>query len=472
MRRLLPQTLPAWVLLVVIAGLLVSQVTTFYLIQRDRAAGNDVVELYRLNERAFSFVQLMHKASPQERRQLAAGLSNKGNALTVSDTPVVSSSIATDDALAELEDILVGRLSKFGIIDARVRRDAAERQPLETGQRDSNTELGEVERDLAALATNFAQSKRLTASVEFADGQWLNFTMPITPVAPVLSLDSTPLSAIVAALMVIMSIWSLRRLTAPYRTLEHAVDRISADLRSPPLDESGSREYRSAARALNAMQVRLREYVEDREQLAAALAHDLRTPLTRMRLRLELLGKSKARETLAHDLADIDQIARSVIDFATFEIADEKTERVDLWSLISTIADGYPTVSFEREAADMHGIICEARPVALRRCITNLINNAVIYGKRVHLDLRQEDRRIRLTIRDEGPGIAPEQFEHVFRPFVRMEVSRSRATGGSGLGLTIARNIARGLGGDIRLSNHPLGGLCVELTLPAIPSGA
>lgn len=472
MRRFLPQTLPAWVLLVVIAGLLVSQVTTFYLVQRDRAASNDVVELYRLNERAFSFVQLMHKASPQERKQLAAGLSNEGNALTVSDTPVVSSPIATDDALAELEDILVGRLSKFGVIDARVRRDAAERQPVEHGDGAGDTELGEVERDLSALATNFAQSKRLTASIEFGDGQWLNFTTPVTPVAPVLSLDSTPLSAIVAALVVIMSIWSLRRLTAPYRTLERAVGRISADLRSPPLDESGSREYRSAARALNAMQSRLREYVEDREQLAAALAHDLRTPLTRMRLRLELLGKSKAREALAHDLADIDQIARSVIDFATFEMAEEKPERIDLWSLASAIADGYSTVSFERDAADMRGMVCEARPVALRRCITNLINNAVLYGKRVHLDLRQEGGNIRLTIRDEGPGIAPEQFEHVFRPFVRMETSRNRETGGSGLGLTIARNIARSIGGDVRLSNHPLGGLCAELTVPSVTVAA
>jgi signal transduction histidine kinase len=472
MRRFLPQTLPAWVLLVVIAGLLVSQVTTFYLVQRDRAASNDVVELYRLNERAFSFVQLMHKASPQDRRQLAAGLSNKGNALTVSDTPVVSSPIATDDALAELEDILVGRLSKFGVIDARVRRDAAERQPIEPRDRDSDTELGEVERDLAALSTNFAQSKRLTASIEFADGQWLNFTTPVTPVAPVLSLDSTPLSAIVAALVVIMSIWSLRRLTAPYRTLERAVEKISADLRSPPLDENGSREYRSAAKALNAMQSRLREYVEDREQLAAALAHDLRTPLTRMRLRLELLGNSKARPALAHDLADIDQIARSVIDFATFEMAEEKPERIDLWALADSIADGYENVSFEKDAAGMRGMVCEARPVALRRCITNLVNKAVLYGKRVHLDLRRDGETLALTIRDEGPGIAPQQFEHVFRPFVRVETSRSRETGGSGLGLTIARNIARSMGGDVKLSNHPRGGLCAELTLPSVAVAA
>jgi signal transduction histidine kinase len=468
MRRFLPQTLPAWVLLVVITGLLVSQVTTFYLVQRDRAADNDVVELYRLNERAFSFVQLMHNASREERMQLAAGLSNKGNALTVSDEPAVASSIATDDALAELEDILVGRLSKFGVIDARVRRDAAERPAKKPGDPEGDTELGQVERNLSALATNFAASKRLTASIEFADGQWLNFTTPMTPVPPILSLDSTPLSAIVAGLVIIMSIWSLRRLTAPYRALERAVDRISADLRSPPLDETGSREYRSAARALNAMQARLRDYVEDREQLAAALAHDLRTPLTRMRLRLELLGPSKQRAALTHDLADIDQIARSVIDFATFEIAEEKSERIDLGSLASAIADSYETVSFERASASMRGMVCEARPIALRRCITNLVNNAVIYGKRVHLDLRRDEPDIVLTIRDEGPGLPPEQFEHVFRPFVRMEGSRSRETGGSGLGLTIARNIARSMGGDVRLSNHPLGGLCAELRLPGV----
>lgn len=466
MKRFLPQTLPAWVLLVVIAGLLVSQVTTFYLVQRDRKTNNDVVELYRLNERAFSFVQLMHSASPDERAQLAAGLSNSGTALTVSETPVVTSPIASDDALAELEDILVGRLSKFGVVDARVRRDAAERQAAEPGKPDSETEFGEVERNLMALATNFAKSKKLTASIQFADGQWLNFTTPLTPVAPILSLDSTPLWAIVAALVVIMSIWSLRRLTAPYRALERAVGNISADLKSPPLDEHGSREYRSAARALNAMQSRLREYVEDREQLAAALAHDLRTPLTRMRLRLELLGRSKAKEALTHDLADIDQIARSVIDFATFEIAEEKPELVDLWSLACSIADGYKEVAFETDQAKVRDMVCLARPIALRRCITNLVNNAVLYGKRVHLDLGRSGENIVMTIRDEGPGIAAEQFEHVFRPFVRVETSRSRDTGGSGLGLTIARNIARSMGGDVSLSNHAKGGLCAELTLP------
>ena len=121
------------------------------------------------------------------------------------------------------------------------------------------------------------------------------------------------------------------------------------------------------------MQARLREYVEDREHLAAALAHDLRTPMTRMRLRLELLRKSAVREALAHDLADVESIASSVIDFATFEVNEEKTERIDFWSLVESIADAYPEVSFDNDDTRSRGLICIARPVALRRCVTNLV---------------------------------------------------------------------------------------------------
>ena len=465
MRRLLPQTLPVWVLLIVISGLLISQVATLYIVSRDRAAANDVVDLYRLNDRAFSLVQLMSGATPEERKATAAGLFNSTYALTVSDTPAVTSSIAGDDELAELEDILVGRLSKFGVTDARVRRDPATRE-ADDANTASGPDIGQVERDLLVLAADFAQSDKLTASLRFADGQWLNFTEPITPVGPILSFDSLPLYSLIAGLVVIMSIWSLRRLTAPYRMMETAVNRIGKDLKSPPIAELGSREVRAAAKAINAMQARLREYVEDREHLAAALAHDLRTPMTRMRLRLELLRKSAVREALAHDLADVESIASSVIDFATFEVNEEKTERIDFWSLVESIADPYPEVSFDNDDTRSRGLICIARPVALKRCVTNLVQNAVTYGKKAHLSLHRSDGTITLTIRDEGPGIPQAQIDAVFGSFVRLEQSRNRQTGGLGLGLTIARNIARAAGGEIRLSNHPQGGLLTELRLP------
>lgn len=466
MRRILPQTLPVWVLLIVIAGLLISQIATLYIVSRDRAAANDVVDLYRLNDRAFSLVQLMHDATPEQRKATASGLFNATYALTVSDTPAVTSSIAGDDELAELEDILVGRLSKFGITDARVRRDPATHEADAPGGTVAGPDIGQVERDLLVLAADFAQSDKLTASLRFADGQWLNFTEPNTPAGPILSFDSLPLYALIAGLVVASSIWSLRRLTAPYRMMETAVKRIGEDLKSPPIAESGSREVRTAAKAVNAMQARLRAYVEDREHLAAALAHDLRTPLTRMRLRLELLRNSTVRAALAHDLADIEGIASSVIDFATFEVTEEKSERIDFWSLVASIADGFDEVSFENEDGRSRGLICMARPVALRRCVTNLVQNAVTYGKRAHLSLRQSGKTITLAIHDEGPGIPQAELDAVFGSFVRLEQSRNRQTGGLGLGLTIARNIARGAGGEVILSNHPDGGLLTELRLP------
>jgi signal transduction histidine kinase len=465
MRRILPQTLPVWVLLIVIAGLLISQVATLYIVSRDRATANDVVDLYRLNDRAFSLVQLMHNASPEGRKATASGLSNATYALTVSDTPAVTSSIAGDDELAELEDILVGRLSKFGITDARVRRDPATRE-ADAGAASEDRDAGQVERDLLVLAADFAQSDKLTASLRFADGQWLNFTEPNTPVGPILSVDSLPLYALIAGLVLATSIWSLRRLTAPYRMMETAVKRIGNDLKSPPIAETGSREIRTAAKAVNAMQARLRDYVEDREHLAAALAHDLRTPLTRMRLRLELLRKSAVRGALAHDLADIEDIASSVIDFATFEVTEEKSERIDFWSLVESVADGNEEVSFDNDDARSRGLICVARPVALRRCVTNLVQNALTYGKKAHLSVHRSDKIITLTIRDEGPGIPQAELDAVFGSFVRLEQSRNRQTGGLGLGLTIARNIARSAGGEVSLSNHPGGGLLTELRLP------
>jgi signal transduction histidine kinase len=363
----------------------------------------------------------MHDDTPEQRKLTASGLFNATYALTVSDTPAVTSSIAGDDELAELEDILVGRLSKFGITDARVRRDPASQATNAAGGVVLTKDVGAVERDLLGLAASFAQSDKLTASVRFADGQWLNFTEPNTPVGPILSFDSLPLYSLIAALVVIMSIWSLRRLTAPYRMMETAVNRIGTDLKSPPIAETGSREIRAAAKAVNAMQVRLRDYVEDREHLAAALAHDLRTPLTRMRLRLELLRKSTAREALAHDLADIESIASSVIDFATFEVTEEKSERIDFWSLVESIADGFEDVSFDHDGARPRGMICMARPVALKRCVNNLVQNAVTYGKKAHLSLRPSDGTITLVIRDEGPGIPQSQLDQVFGSFVRLE---------------------------------------------------
>ena len=471
MKRLFPQTLPAWILLILIAGLLVTQVTTLYFIVEQRRSSNNLLELFRLSDRAYSLVKLMYSATPEDRARLAKGLANPNYLVTVSDTPLITSAIPSDDDLAELEDVVVSRLSKFGVLEARIyRKSAGPAASREAPDIASPEDVGEIEKEFLDLANDISQNDRLVASVEFKDGQWLNFVMPLTPVGPLVSEENLPLLGGIAALVVIMTIWALRRLTAPYRTLERAVRRIGEDLKSPPLPEEGSREYRSAAHAVNTMQAQLREYVEDREQLAAALAHDLRTPLTRMKLRLELLKDAGKRKALMDDLGDIEAIARSVVDFATHEVKDEASERIDFWTLVDSIVDAYPQVRFAAGSAKARGLICIGRPVALRRCVTNLVDNAVTYGERARIGLSGDEKEIVLVIEDDGPGIPEERLEQVFRPFTRVEGSRNRQTGGFGLGLTIARTIARSLGGEVGLENREGGGLRTELRLPRAES--
>ena len=469
MRRFLPKALPGWILFILIFGLLAWQVATFTIVSLDRAANDDIRELYRLNERALSVVRLLSTTQQKnERNEIALALSNSNYALTITDTPVVASAISTDDALAEVEDVLIGGLARYGVVDARVRRDAAGFPRPGGAEATADPDAGDVELELLALAERFAESPKLTASIQFADGTWLNLTTATTPTDSILNRDSAPLYLLVAVLIVAITVWSIHRLTAPYRLMERAVVRIGSDLKSPQIEESGSREFRAAARAINTMQAKLREYVEDREHLAAALAHDLRTPLTRMRLRLEKMQRSPLRASLVQDLGEIESIARSVVDLTTLEVTDEAAERVDIVSLVYSIADGYPAVSFAGEPPRPRSLICQARPVALKRCIGNLLDNAIAYGKKAHLSLESSPGDIRLIIVDEGPGIPEEQLGEVLRPFVRVEKSRNRRTGGMGLGLTIASTIARGMGGEISLTNEPSGGLRTELRLPRV----
>ncbi len=467
MRVPFPRSLPSWLLTILISGLLTTQITTLWIVSQDRADANNALELFRLSERATYLVKLLHATPTRDWDNLAIRVSGSGQAMSISDAPDVIAALASEDDLAELEDVLVARLTRFGIVDARIRRDTV-------GNHLSGKEItvrkggdiGDVEKQIDNLAVTTSSGASLTTSLQFGDGRWLNFTTRITPIDPIVTSETIPLFALVALCVILGAIWATRRLTAPYRILENAVDRIGDDLKSAPLSEDGIREYKAAARAVNSMQARLLDYVAEREQLAAALAHDLRTPLTRIKLRMELLEDEALRQSLSRDLNEIEAISRSVIDFATSELAQEKPERLDLWSLLLSVADKYPQVRLDEKCSDHRGAICLCQPVSVQRCITNLIDNALAYGDRVWVSLQRNGDQLLLQVKDNGPGIPPGRIEEMFKPFSRADKSRNRESGGFGLGLTIARNIARANGGEIGLHNDPTGGLTAELCLP------
>ncbi|WP_265974738.1 ATP-binding protein [Brucella intermedia] len=467
MRFPFPRSLPSWLLTILISGLLITQIATLWIVSQDRKEANYALELFRLSERATSLVKLLNTTPVSDWNSLASRLASSGQGLTITAQPDVPTVLASEEDLAELEDVLVARLARYGVIDARIRRDKLAHGPHATVVPTADSgDIGDVEKQINDLAATANLGASLTTSLQFGDGRWINFTTRITPADPIITTETIPLFALVALSVVLVAIWATRRLTAPYRVLEHAVHRIGGDLKSSPLPEDGSREYKAAARAVNTMQSKLLDYVAEREQLAAALAHDLRTPLTRIRLRLALVEDEALAKSLAKDLSDIEAISRSVIDFATSELANEEKEKVDLWSLLLSIADNYPDATLDERNSDMLDAIAYCQPVSVQRSITNLIDNAIAYGGKAKLSLRQENNELVLRVKDNGPGIPADQIEEMFKPFNRVEKSRNRDSGGFGLGLTIARNVARANAGDILLKNNPSGGLIAELHLP------
>lgn len=257
-----------------------------------------------------------------------------------------------------------------------------------------------------------------------------------------------------------------RSITRPLSRLARAAEAVGRDVSQPPLVESGAEELREAARAFNTMQERMRRYLDSRTRVLAAMSHDLKTPLTRMRLRVETLADPEdVRERFGRDLDEMESMVRGTLALLRGLSDDEATQSIDVDALLATIRGEFAEIGASVTVVGRTRGAFRGRPQALKRCITNLVSNAVHFGGRATV-LLEDGAALMLRVRDEGPGLAPEELDRVFEPFYRVESSRNRDTGGTGLGLSIARDIAQAHGGTLRLRNRPERGLEAALTLP------
>jgi signal transduction histidine kinase len=258
--------------------------------------------------------------------------------------------------------------------------------------------------------------------------------------------------------------------TRPLQQLASAAEELGNDINRLPLDETGPIEVSRAARAFNAMQARLIHHIQDRTRLLAAISHDLKTPITRMRLRTELLDDSHVRSRLQKDLDEMESMVLATLDFMQGVGKQEAIQPVDMQALLESI---------QADAQEMHAEVTIVgamrspylgKPSALKRCISNLVDNALKYGGTATLLVEDNDTACIIRIVDQGPGIPEHQLQAVFTPYFRLESSRNRDSGGTGLGLSIAQDIAEAHGGSLMLFNHANAGLEVVLSLPRIIS--
>lgn len=258
-----------------------------------------------------------------------------------------------------------------------------------------------------------------------------------------------------------------RRVSLPLAQFIQGANRFAQDINAPPLPEVGPKITRSAFHAFNHMQANLKQLLLNRTQMLAAISHDLRTPITRLKLRLENLAASEATAKMQQDLDRMEAMIQSILNFAQDEFQHEQVVKLDIVALCESICEDMQDMNLPVTLTETHEkMICMVRPLALSRAIINLINNGVKYGKKVIIELAMQNQQIKIYINDSGPGIPEAELEHVFLPFYRLDKSRQENTGGSGLGLATARDIIRSSGGDIELHNLPNGGLSAVVRLP------
>ncbi len=302
--------------------------------------------------------------------------------------------------------------------------------------------------------------------VRLQDGTWATFDTQVNQDAATLPLRVLLTLAVLLAAVLLLSYIAVRWVTRPLRLLATAADELGRDINRPPLPEGGPLEVSRAARAFNTMQTRLVRFIDERTRLLTAMSHDLKTPLTRMRLRAELLEDENLHRKFEADLLEMEVMVSQTLEFMRGLSQQEPMQSIDIMALLDGLKADNEAMG---RAVSIDGRV--ARPLVgmprlLKRCLANLVDNAVLYGKRSEIHVEDGPEELTIQVRDHGSGIPESEITNVFEPFYRLEGSRSRDTGGTGLGLSIARNIAQAHGGDVHLRNHDGGGLEAILTLP------
>ena len=457
MKNLLPDTIAFRAMALLVVGLAVTHLVSnlFYATDRETAllsAGGEHAIQWVASAGAFAGV-----VEENAWRDAVNVANTDKRFVRVMDEPLVATSTAIGWREAALQRELARHVAASQLQNYRISHVSTNNMP---------DNLSEVRRYFSNVAGGLPD-ELILVSQDLGGGRWLNMASTVLAPPPFFSARLGLSMAVMLIAVIGISAVLVRRMTAPLKQLSEAAEVLGTDVQAPAIDERGPEEVRRTAHAFNTMQNRIRRFVQDRTQMLGAIAHDLGTPITRLRLRAEFVEDEPLRRKMLRDLDDMQQMVASTLSFIREDATSEPSVTVDIGSLLARVCDDIADAGFDVELEDVpRWVLVDCRPVALRRALSNLVDNAVKYGNSAHVSMVFEPSVIKILIKDTGPGIPEDRQEDVFRPFLRLEESRNRETGGTGLGLSVARTILRGHGGDIRLKNRASGGLCVELRLP------
>ena len=452
-------------LVIITVGVLAAQGTTGWLFewrhQRYQRWENPQAMMAAFGERVVAIAALLDSVPPNQQSQFIDTLSNALlQVQSLEQFPGPSSHCVADRRLGPLRSQLTTTLTSLSVVQLC---------PGHRRQRGGDDDAGQL----------WPSRQQLVIALENPTGGWWVFSTPFDLETRDLGArdfkrrrsDRPPLFwlFLTGGGVWLLSTWAARRVTAPLLSFAAAADRLGMDVNAPPLPENGSGELRQAAQAFNQMQVRVQGLIRDRTFMLAAISHDLRTVLTRLRLRTEFIEDATQQHKAEADLAQMEAMLTSTLAFAKADSTPEARTQLDLASLLQSICDDLVDAGKVAQYQGPDRVNLVGQPTALRRAFSNLIENATLYGQEAEVTIAAVTPVVRVAIADRGPGIPEEMREQVFEPFFRLEPSRNRETGGTGLGLAVARTAIRRHGGEITLYPREGGGLVVEVTLPKSP---
>jgi signal transduction histidine kinase len=464
--RLAPRSLFSRLVLVQLSVLLVALLLSFAIHMHERGEALAQASGMQAAQRIADIVKLLEPLAPAERRRIVQVFSAPPLAISLDQARFNESENTGGSARAALFGAMLrrflgdGRPATVAVSEAQAAIAPAVRMKpgpmahppwmapgaaMHFGAQPGFSFLAQVRLEDGALVTFDSRQPAQTAS-------W--------PYRLLLSL------LVLLAGVIAVSLVAVRWATRPLKALADAADELGRNIDRAPMPEKGPLEVARAAHAFNTMQERLARYLRERTATLAAMSHDLKTPLNRLRLRAELLDDSEVKKKISRDLEEMESMVHDTLEFMRGGESAEKARPVDVTALLESLAaDAQVTGGKVRiEGAASRPYV--GRPQALKRCLANLLDNALKYGSFAALLVEDAADRLVIRVRDRGPGMPEAELERVFEPFYRLEGSRSRDTGGTGLGLSIARKIAQLHGGTLGLRNLEEGGLEAVLTLP------
>ncbi len=439
--RAWPSSLFVRMALILLLGLLVAQGISLWLQWGERATVVSQARGQNVVDRMTQAVRVLEATAPAERSAALPGLHDGEWEVRL----ISEEQVSQNPSRGPMQHMLSARLGS-----AREVRPAAGSNGMGMG-------MGMMR---GSLPRSF--------DVRLQDGQWVRFIGGRELAPPALPGELLLRLAVTLLIVIGVVLLAVRQATQPLKQLAHAADTLGRDLDAPALAEVGPLETRRAAQAFNRMQARIKRLVGERSRALAAVSHDLRTPLTRLRLRAELVEDDKLRDQMAADLDAMAAMLDATLDYLRGLQSSEAVRPIDINALLASMSEDALVlgrqISIEGQALAPYS----GRLSGLRRALQNLIDNAIKYGAGAHLRVQDDASELRIMVEDAGPGIAPLELARVTEPYYRPDASRNSATGGVGLGLSIAKDIALLHGGDLVLANRAQGGLCATLSLPRV----